>query len=260
MNHENVKVEMKGKVAVLYINRPDKLNALNSATLRDLGEALAELSKDENVRAIVITGAGEKAFVAGADIKEMREMGVREAMEYSSLGMRVFRSIENCPKPVIAAVNGFALGGGMELAMACDFIYASENARLGQPEVTLGVTPGFGGTQRLPRLVGKAKAKELLFTGNVVPASEARELGIVNKVLPPGELLKEAVKTAEKIAANGSFAVAQVKRAVEGGLDMSLDAGLSLETQAFGMCFGTSDQKEGMGAFLEKRKPKFKGA
>ncbi len=260
MAYENILVEKKGSVAVVTVNRPKVLNALSSPTLEEIGAAFREIGRDDSVRAVILTGAGEKAFVAGADIKEMQSMGVEEARRYSYLGIQAMWEIRLCPKPVIAAVNGFALGGGLELALSCDFIYASEKAKLGQPEVGLGVTPGFGATQKLPRLIGAARAKELLFTGDMIGAAEAKELGIVNKVFPPEALMEEAVKAAEKMASKGAFAVAQAKRAVDAGLDMSLDAALLFESQVFGACFGTEDQKEGMAAFLEKRKPNFKGA
>ena len=260
MGYENVLVEKKGPVAVVTVNRPKALNALDSPTLAEIGEVFRELARDDAVRAVVLTGAGEKAFAAGADIKEMQAMGVEEARRYSWLGIQAMGQIRLCPKPVIAAVNGFALGGGLELALSCDFIYASEKAKLGQPEVGLGVTPGFGATQKLPRLIGAARAKELLFTGDMIGAAEAERIGLVNKVFPPESLLEEAVKTAGKAASKGAFAVAQVKRAVDAGLDMSLDSALLFESQVFGACFGTEDQKEGMAAFVEKRKPNFKGA
>jgi len=259
MTFENLLVERKDAVAVVTVNRPQALNALDSLTLSEIGRAFTALAADQGVRAIILTGAGEKAFVAGADIKEMQAMGVEQARAYSRLGMDAMRAIARCPQPVIAAVNGFALGGGLELAMSCDFIYAGENALLGQPEVGLGVSPGFGGTQHLPRWVGKPRAKELLFTGDRINASEAAAIGLVNKIFPAAELMAAALKAAGKIAAKGAFAVAQVKRAVEHGLDMPLDAGLALENQGFGACFGTEDQKEGMAAFQEKRKPGFKG-
>jgi enoyl-CoA hydratase len=260
MTFENVLVEKKGKVAVVMVNRPQALNALNTLTLSEIGQAFAELAEDEEVRCIVLTGAGEKAFVAGADIKEMHQMGVEASRRYSRLGVEMMRAIAKCPQPVIAAVGGFCLGGGLELALSCDFIYAGERAKLGQPEVTLGVTPGFGATQHLPRRVGKAAAKELLYTGEMIPAEAARELGLVNKVFPQESLMEETMKTAEKIAANAAYAVAQCKRSVEWGMDMPLDAALLHEVQIFSACFGTADQKEGMAAFVEKRKPEFEGA
>ncbi|MBI4862185.1 MAG: enoyl-CoA hydratase/isomerase family protein [Candidatus Riflebacteria bacterium] len=257
MSYENLTVEVKDRIATVTVNRPKVLNALNTRTLEELGAAFASLSADTSVRAIILTGAGEKAFVAGADISEMKDMDPPTVMNYSQLGTRVLMTIERCSKPTIAAVNGFALGGGMELAMACDIIYASEKAKFGQPEINLGVTPGFGGTQRLPRLIGKAAALELLLTGDTITAQQARELGLVSRVVAPEALLPAAQETASRIAAKGAFALSQLKRAVINGLEMPLEAALVYESHLFGLCFATPDQKEGMTAFVEKRKPSF---
>jgi enoyl-CoA hydratase len=228
-------------------------------TLEELTDALSEMDAADDVRAVVLTGAGDRAFVAGADITEMAEMDVQRARAFAELGQKMLRFIGTTPKPVFAAVNGYALGGGCELAMACDVIYASENAKLGQPEVNLGVIPGFGGTQRLARLVGPARAKELCMTGDVLSAQEALRIGLVNAVMPAGDLLPKVRATAAKIAQKGPLAVAEVKRVISEGLDGTLDAGCTLERHAFAWLFATQDQKEGMRAFLEKRTPVWKG-
>jgi enoyl-CoA hydratase len=220
---------------------------------------MREVERREDVRAVILTGEGEKSFVAGADVAEMKGMSSAEALVFSRLGHEALGMMENLDKPVIAAVNGFALGGGLEIALACDFIYASEKAKLGVPEVTLGIFPGFGGTQRLPRLIGKGRAKELIFTGRMIDASEAYELGIVNKVFPSDKLMDEVFKTARAIAQNSPVAVTLAKGAVNAGYDEGREEGEAIEMTAWGNAFATSDQKEGMGAFLEKRKPQFKG-
>jgi len=258
MAYENISVSLEEGIAILKINRPKVLNALNRATLLEIQRALKELEKDPEVRVLIITGEGEKAFVAGADISEMAPMNPKEALEFSKLGHETLSLIEEFPSPVIAAVNGYALGGGLELVLACDIILASENARLGLPEVTLGICPGFGGTQRLPRLIGKARAKELIFTGEMIDAKKAYEFGIVNKVVPQDKLLDEAKEIARKIAKNGPLAVRAAKRLVEKGLETSLRNGEAMEIEAWANLFATEDQKEGMKAFLEKRKPEFK--
>ncbi|MCZ7582062.1 MAG: enoyl-CoA hydratase-related protein [Deltaproteobacteria bacterium] len=256
-DYETLLVEKDGAVAVVTINRPDKLNALNAAVIRDLGEAFAALEADASVKAVVLTGAGEKAFVAGADISEMKDYGPSEGVAFAQQGQRVFDRIQYGPKPVIAAVNGFALGGGTELAMACDFIYASAKAKFGQPEINLGIIPGFGGTQRLPRLVGRGRALELILTGDMLPADEAYRIGLVNKVVPPEELLAEAKKTAVKMASKGAVALKFAKHSINRGLDTDMDGGQRIEAESFGELCATEDKKEGMTAFLEKRAPKF---
>jgi enoyl-CoA hydratase len=258
MAYENISLSMEEGIAILKVNRPKVLNALNRATLLEIQRALKELEKDPGVRVLIITGEGEKAFVAGADISEMAPMNPKEALEFSKLGHETLSLVEEFPCPVIAAVNGYALGGGLELVLACDIILASENARLGLPEVTLGICPGFGGTQRLPRLIGKARAKELIFTGEMIDAKKAYEYGIVNKVVPQDKLLDEAKEIARKIAKNGPLAVRTAKRLVEMGLETSLRNGEAMEMEAWANLFATEDQKEGMKAFLEKRKPEFK--
>jgi enoyl-CoA hydratase len=258
MAYENISLSVEEGIAILKVNRPKVLNALNRATLLEIQRALKELEKDPGVRVLIITGEGEKAFVAGADISEMAPMNPKEALEFSKLGHETLSLLEEFPCPVIAAVNGYALGGGLELVLACDIILASENARLGLPEVTLGICPGFGGTQRLPRLIGKARAKELIFTGEMIDAKKAYEYGIVNKVVPQDKLLDEAKEIARKIAKNGPLAVRTAKRLVEMGLETSLRNGEAMEMEAWANLFATEDQKEGMRAFLEKRKPEFK--
>ena len=255
MAYENLLLEKtEAGVAVLTVNRPKSLNALNTAVLKELDQALSELAADAAVRAVVLTGSGEKAFVAGADISEMAEMSPAAAREFSRLGSGVFRSIEELRKPVIAAVNGYALGGGLELALACDFIYASDNARLGLPETTLGVIPGFGGTRRLAARCGAARAREMIFTGRPLDAAKAAACGLVNEVFPQAELLKAASAAAGKIAANGPLAVAAAKDAVDNGAGNP-----EYEPALFSLLFATADQREGMKAFTEKRKADFKG-
>ncbi len=259
MEFKNLLVETVDGVTLLTINSPRTLNALNSEILGELECALYELNLDPEVKVVVLTGAGEKAFVAGADIKEMSAMSSHEGHQFGLKGQRVMMLIEKMTKPVIAAVNGFALGGGLELALACDFIYASAKARVGFPEVTLGIMPGFGGTQNLARLIGPNKANELIFTGRMIDAAKACAWGIVNEVFPPEELLTKARETAATIAATGSLGVAYAKDAIANGLNMGKEDGFRYEAALFGVLFSTEDQKEGMGAFVEKRKAEFKG-
>ncbi len=259
MSEELVLLEKEPPLAIITINRPKALNALNSKVLMALSETLDKVNDDEEVRVVIVTGSGEKAFVAGADIAEMSEMTPLEGSNFSRLGQLVFKKVEELKKPVIAAVNGFALGGGSELALACDFIYASENAKFGLPEVTLGIMPGFGGTQRLPRLIGKGRAKELIFTGKMISASEAYEIGMLNKVLPQEQLMDAVKEVARQIAKNGPIAVSIAKGLVDVGYDIPLDDGCLMESKSFGVCASTEDKREGMKAFLEKRKPVFKG-
>ena len=258
MEYENLIVEIEDGIATLTINRPQTLNALNTATLKELSRAFQELEENAQVKVIILTGAG-KAFVAGADISEMKDKNAIGGREFGLLGQSVFTAIENLSKPVIAAVNGYALGGGTELALACDMIYASEKAKFGQPEVGLGVTPGFGGTQRLPRRVGLAMAKELIFTGRIIDAKEAFRIGLVNKVVSSESLMEEVRRLAEEIASKGQVSVKLAKAVMNRGMDTDLHSALMLEADAFGLCFSTADQKEGMTAFLEKRKPRFAG-
>jgi len=259
MEWKNVLLTAENEIGILTINRPKALNALNTETLREIQAALREIENHPEWKALILTGAGEKAFVAGADIAEMRGMNSMEALNFSKLGHLTLRMIQDLDRPVIAAVNGFALGGGTEIALACDFIYASENAKFGLPEATLGVFPGFGGTQRLPRLIGKAKAKELIFTGKMVSAQEAWEMGLVNRVFPLSSLMEETKKVALQIASNGPVAVRLAKVVIDNGFNLELAEACSLESYAFSITFSTEDQKEGMSAFLEKRKPSYKG-
>jgi enoyl-CoA hydratase len=246
-------------VAVITINRPKYLNALNSEVLRELSEAVDLVEMDSSIRAVIVTGAGEKAFVAGADISEMQNKDVMEAREFSSLGNKIFSKLENLKKPVIAAVNGFALGGGCELAMACDIRIAGNRAKFGQPEVRLGIMAGLGGSQRLARLVGTGIAKEILFTGDMINAERAYEIGLVNRIVDSTEVLEEAKKMAQTIAAKSPLGVCFSKKAVNEGLNLDLERALSLEAELFGTLFSTMDQSEGMSAFLEKRQAVFKG-
>lgn len=250
----------EGAVLTLTLNRPDKLNALNAELLTALHDALTELKKDSSILCAVLTGAGEKAFAAGADIEAMSTMKPAEARHFAELGQTVFHLIESLPFPVIGAINGFSLGGGCELALACDFLYASERAKFGQPEVNLGVIPGFGGTQRLPRRVGVGLARELCYTGDIIDAAEALRIGLVNKVFAPADLLSKAQETAKKIASKGPLAVRACKRVILRGEDVNLYTATELETQSFAAIFGSHDQQEGMSAFLGKRAAVFKGA
>jgi enoyl-CoA hydratase len=259
MPYENLIVAKEEGIATVSVNRPRALNALNSTTLRELAAAFDELERDRDVKVVIITGAGEKAFVAGADISEMADYSPLEAEGFAALGQRVMFKIERLPKPVIAALHGFALGGGCELAMACDIRVASDKLKIGQPEVKLGVLPGFGGTQRLARLVGPSKAKEIIFSGDVYDAAEALRIGLVDRVVPFEKLMEEAKKLAKTIASRGEVAVRLSKDAINAGMDVDIGSGCMLERKAFGMCFASQDRAEGMKAFLEKREPKFTG-
>lgn len=255
---ENLLLNEQGQVAELIINRPKSLNALNGPTIDELSQVVSSIEKRKDIRAVIITGAGPKAFVAGADIAAMSKMSPREGRDFSRKAQTVFSQIENMPQVVIAAVNGYALGGGCELAMACDIRIASEKAKFGQPEVNLGILPSFGGTQRLPRLVGKGIAKEMIFTTEQVSADRAYQIGLVNKVVPADKLMDEAHAMAEKILSKAMYAVKSAKNSINTGLETDLETGLKNESNLFGLCFTTDDQKEGMGAFLEKRKASFK--
>ncbi len=259
MAYETLLVDVRNRIATVTINRPDKLNALNDATIAEIGVAFDALLADDAVGGIVLTGAG-RAFVAGADIGVLATQGPVEARERARQGQTVFRRIEMAPKPVIAAVNGFALGGGCELAMACHVRLASEHAKFGQPEVKLGITPGFGGTQRLPRLVGRGRALQLLLTGERIKADEALRIGLVNAVVPAAELLAAAKTMMTQMLANAPLAIALCIEAVDRGLDMSVDEGCALEANHFGLLAATADMREGMAAFLEKRPARFTGA
>jgi enoyl-CoA hydratase len=251
--------ELTDGIARLTVNRPDKLNALNAIVINELGDAVTRVETDAAVRGVIVTGAGNKAFVAGADINELTEQGVTGGRNRALLGQQVFRRFERCGKPVVAAVNGFALGGGCELALACHLRIASENAKFGQPEVKLGIAPGYGGTVRLPRIVGKTRALELLLTGEMIDAEEAHRIGLVNRVVAADRLLPECEGLLRTILANGPLAVRACLEAVDAGMDMSLDQALLLEAGYFGVLSATEDMLEGTKAFLEKRKPAFKG-
>ena len=259
MNYETLTLEVSEGIGTLQINRPKALNAINEQVLKDLVGVAHEINGNGGIKVVILTGAGDKAFVAGADISAMKELSALEAKKFVDLGHHAMRMIETLRPPVIAAVNGFCLGGGLELALSCDFIYASQAAKLGLPEVNLGIFPGFGGSQRLPRLIGRNLAKELIYTARLLGAEEAHALGIVNKVTAPDQLLAEARKTAQEIITKGPIAVRLVKEVINQGTDLDLVSGLMLERNTFPMVFATEDQKEGVGAFLEKRKANFKG-
>jgi enoyl-CoA hydratase len=257
MSYETIKYEVSDGIGLITINRPDVLNALNRRVLGELLVVIGRVSSDDNVKVIILTGAG-KAFVAGADIAEMSKLTPREALAFGDLGHSAILGLETLDKPVIAAANGFALGGGTELCLGCDFIYASTKAKFGQPEVNLGVIPGFGGTQRLARSVGLNKARELIYTGAIIDAAEAKRIGLVSDVFEPEDLLDNVMKKAKLLMSKGPIAVAMAKRVMNKGVDLSLDSALEFEKQTFSALFGSEDRTEGMKAFLDKRKPEFK--
>ena len=260
MNYENILLEsVEPAIYRLTVNRPKSFNALNSATLDEILAAAEAVAAMADARVLLVTGAGDKAFVAGADISEMQAMSGIEGRDFSQRGLRAFRRLETLPIPTIALVNGYCLGGGCELAMSCDWILASEKAVFGQPEVNLGITPGIGGSQRLPRLIGRARALEMVVTGRQVKADEALRWGLVNHVYPADTLQEEGLAVARTIVANPPIAVKLAKEAIQRGQDMDLDNACVLESEIFGLCFSTADQKEGMAAFLEKRAAVFKG-
>jgi enoyl-CoA hydratase len=259
MDYQNITFEKRNSIAYVTINRPKVLNALNMATMEELRSAFHAIKGDSEVRVVILTGAGEKAFVAGADINELQKHNPVEAKEYTHRGQAVLNLIENLGRPVIACINGFALGGGCELAMACTMRLASDNAKLGQPEVKLGIMAGYGGTQRLPRLVGKGVAMQILLAGEMISAQEAHRIGLVNEVVPQAELIARAEAIAQKIIANAPLAVQYTIEAVNHGMEMTLRDGLYLEATLFGMCCATEDKNEGTTAFLEKRAAAFKG-
>jgi len=260
MSYENILFEIHDGVGVLTFNRPKVLNALNPQTLDEVADVISRAAREDAIRVLVLTGAGDKAFVAGADINEFLKFNTLSARYFAEKGQGIFFEIEQLPKPVIACVNGFALGGGCELAMACDFIYASEKARFGQPEINLGIIPGFGGTQRILRLIGRARAKELCMSGEMIDARQAKEIGLVAKVFPADQLFDETMKAARMLASKSPAGLRSIKKVIDCGSDIDLRSGCALEAEAFGVLFGTEDMREGVSAFLEKRKPQFKGS
>ena len=257
MEYNFIKIEHTQGITILKISAPKSLNALNSTILKELSDCVSHL--DAATRVLIITGDGEKSFVAGADISEMAHLNEAQGYEFGRLGAQVFRAIETLPIPVIAAVNGFALGGGCELAMACDIRIASSKAKFGQPEVGLGIIPGFSGTYRLPKIVGQGHAKELIYTGKVIRADEALRIGLVNAVYEPEQLMEKAVEMAQMMLHNAPVAISLAKQSINEGYDLDADAAIALENKLFGKCFATSDQKEGMDAFLNKRQAEFNG-
>jgi enoyl-CoA hydratase len=259
MAYKNIIFKVEKGIATITFNRPEVLNALNEASLQEFSNALDAVASDEDIRVLVLTGAGEKSFVAGADITEFLRFNVLKAKIFAETGHGLINRLQELPIPVIAAVNGFALGGGCEIVIGCDFIYAAENAMFGLPEINLGIIPGFGGTQRLPRLIGKNMAKEMIFTGKMISAAEAHAVGWVNTVCPQDELMAEVMKTATIIASKGKASLRAAKQAINSGMDVDLKTGCRIEIDAFAICLSSPDAKEGTLAFLEKRKANFKG-
>ncbi len=258
MNFGNILLKKEEGIGFITLNRPQNLNALDRAMVEEISAAIDLVAADDEIKVVVLTGAGDKAFVAGGDIGFMQELTALEARAFARFGQGVLRKMENLPKPIIAAINGFCLGGGCELAMACDFSIASDRAKFGQPEVGLGVTAGFGGTQRLPRLIGMNKARQLLYTGDTIDAQEAARIGLVNETVPHEDLMNHVISMARRIISKGQMAVRFTKAALNEGMQTDIDRGMIIESDIFGLCFSTEDQKEGMKAFLEKRKPQFK--
>jgi len=259
MTYETIIFERQGDIAIIRFNRPKALNAINPAVIAEVSDVLDAVKADTSIKVLILTGEGDKAFVAGADIATMKEYTPLEGKYFSAQGHELFFELESLPIPVIACVNGFALGGGCELAMTCDFIYAADSAQFGQPEINLGIIPGFGGTQRLSRLVGKSMAKELCMTGAMISAQEAKDIGLVNKVFPKETLWEETIKVAKILASKGKVSMRAVKETINRGYDQDLRTGCHMEADAFGICMASEDAREGMGAFLEKRKAEFKG-
>jgi enoyl-CoA hydratase len=259
MAYENILYEIEENMALVTFNRPKALNALNGALLDEFSDALDEIAGNPALKVLILTGAGDKSFVAGADINELARFSPLQGKRFSEKGQDAFFKLQALPIPVIAAVNGFALGGGSEIALACDFIFASENAKFGLPEITLGIIPGFGGTQRLPRLVGQSMAKELIFTGRMLSAQEARDIGLVNRVFPAEDLMAQVRATAKSIARMGSVSLRAAKQSINSGLNVDIVTGCKIESDAFALCMTSPDAKEGTTAFLEKRKAVFKG-
>jgi len=259
MEYQNIIFTQESGIATITFNRPKALNAMNAETMKELLLAATACKDDPAVKVLILTGSGEKAFVAGADISQMQDKTAVDALSFMELGHETLRLIETMPKPSIAAINGFALGGGTEISLACDVRFASENAAFGQPEILLGIIPGWGGTQRLPRIIGMGRAKELILGGGQINAQRAYEIGLVNRVLPLDQLMPEAQKFARKLASLPGFALKMAKHSINFGYDLSLDNATRLEAQCVSQCFSTDDQKEGMKAFLEKRKPAYIG-
>jgi enoyl-CoA hydratase len=259
MSYETIIFEVEENIAIIKFNRPKALNAINPTVVAETGDALEKVAADKSIKVLILTGEGDKAFVAGADIASMKDYTPLEGKFFSRQGQELLFQLEALPIPVIACVNGFALGGGTETAMACDFIYAADSAKFGQPEINLGIIPGFGGTQRLSRLVGKSMAKELCMSGAMISAQEAKDIGLVNKVFPKESLWEETMKVAKLLASKGKVSIRAAKESIERGYDQDLRIGCYIESEAFGMCMASSDAREGMGAFLEKRKAEFKG-
>ena len=259
MAYKNIIFNIEDGIAVITFNRPKALNALNVDLIKELSLALDEIAENEDIRVLILTGAGDKAFVAGADITELAKFNSLQAKVFSKKGHTAFNKLQELPIPAIAAVNGYALGGGSEIALACDFIYASENAMFGLPEINLGLMPGFGGTQRLPRLIGMNMAKEMIFTGKMISAAEANRIGLVNKICSSETLMDEVKKTAKEIAYKGKVSLRAVKQTINSGMNVDLFSGCGIEIDAFALCLASDDAKEGTSAFLEKRKTEFKG-
>lgn len=260
MHYENIVLTVDAHIGTLTFNRPKALNALNDALLTELAHVLDEIEAIDDIKVLVLTGAGDKAFIAGADISELATFNPLQARMFTKKGNETIGKLQDLSIPVIAAVNGFALGGGSEMALACDFIYASENAKFGLPEITLGIIPGFGGTQRLTKLIGKNMAKELIFTGKMISAQEAKDLGMVNKICAPESLMADVMKTASAIAAKGMASLRAAKLAINAAQDVDIRTGCNIEIEAFSLCMASEDAKEGTSAFLEKRKAAFKGS
>jgi enoyl-CoA hydratase len=259
MEYRNIIFQIEEQIATITFNRPKVLNALNEASLKEFSHAIDEVAGDEDIRVLILTGAGDKSFVAGADITEFLKFNALKAKIFSEMGHGIVSKLQELPIPVIGAVNGFALGGGCEVVIACDFIYASENAMFGLPEINLGIIPGFGGTQRLPRLIGKNRAKEMIFTGKMIPAAEAQAMGLVNKVCAQDQLMNEVLNVAKLIVSKGKVSLRAAKQAINTGMDVNLKTGCRIETDAFAICLASPDAKEGTKAFLEKRAADFKG-
>ena len=259
MEYKNIIFKIKEQIATITFNRPKVLNALNEVSLKEFSHAIDEVALDEDIRVLILTGAGDKSFVAGADITEFLKFNALKAKIFSEMGHGIVSKLQELPIPVIGAVNGFALGGGCEVVIACDFIYASENAMFGLPEINLGIIPGFGGTQRLSRLVGKNRAKEMIFTGKMISAAEAHAMGLVNKVCVQDQLMDEVLNVAKLIVSKGKISLRAAKQAINAGMDVDLKTGCRFETDAFAICLASSDAKEGTQAFLEKRAADFKG-